>query len=101
MHIDLLQCTVPRKSKCTLWISDRLFCLFQMPPKINQEMKVTSSENLNTELLELEKIRYHLEGGHTSFTEKNTTKSKIDPGPQRSGGMATVHGFLNTNITHF
>lgn len=51
MHIDLLQCTVPRKSKCTLWISDRL-CL---TPKINQEMKVASSENLNTELLELEK----------------------------------------------
>ena len=48
---------------------------------MDKEIKDTSFENLNTELLELEKIRYHLEGGHTSFTEKYTTKSKINPGP--------------------
>ena len=66
---------------------------------MDKDIKDTSFENLNTELLELEKIRYHLEGGHTSFTEKNTTKSKINPGPQRRGGMTTVHGFLNTDIT--
>ena len=70
-----------------------------MPSKIDKEIKDTTFENLNTELLELEKIRYHLEDGHTSFTEKNTTKSKINPGPQRRGGMTTVHGLLNRNIT--
>ena len=30
--------------------------------------------------------------------KKNTTKIKINPGPQRRGGMTTVHGFLITNI---
>ena len=52
-----------------------------MPSKIDKEIKDTSFENLNTEILKLGKIRYYLEGGHTSFTEKNTINSKIDPGP--------------------
>ena len=48
-----------------------------MPSKIDKEIKDTSFENLNTELLELEKIRYHLEGGHTSFTEKTPLIVKL------------------------
>ena len=41
-----------------------------MHSKIDKVKKDTSFENLNTEVLELEKVGYHLEGGHTFFTEK-------------------------------
>ena len=52
-----------------------------MPSKIDKEIKDTSFENLNTELLKFEKNRYHQEGGHKFFTEKYTTNSRINPGP--------------------
>ena len=71
-----------------------------MPSKIDKEIKDTSFENLNTELLELEKKLDIIQRVATHpLLEKNTTKIKINPGPQRRGGMTTVHGLLNRNIT--